>query len=108
MKTYLREVPAPPMSGTGEKEEVDESKAALANIRLGVNIVSVLELAEVESTMTLQFREDVKMAFTKMWKFQSSISLRKKYLFFCKSLTCRTLDHNRLLLEWRDQRVTFR
>ena len=46
-ETYLNDVPVPPEEGE-----------QLARIKLSVEVISILELSEVDAIMTLQYREE--------------------------------------------------
>ena len=52
-ETYLNDVPVPPEEGE-----------QLAKIKLSVEVISILELSEVDAIMTFQYREERMNVYT--------------------------------------------
>ena len=52
-ETYLNDVPVPPEEGE-----------QLARIKLSVEVISILELSEVDAIMTFQYREERMNVYT--------------------------------------------
>ena len=65
-ETYLNDVPVPPEEGE-----------QLARIKLSVEVISILELSEVDAIMTLQYREERINVYT--W-------LRESFSWSCLTL----------------------
>ena len=81
-ETYLNDVPVPPEEGE-----------QLARIKLSVEVISILELSEVDAIMTLQYREErmnvctwLREFFLLLLNFTSSprLGFAKPYLLYLK------------------------